>query len=112
MYEMMDMEEAFIFLCLSTSLLVLYIMQQTWHDRASQGDPKWLQWIRRFGYMLVALMLAWSANYAATTDWRPAPPIFGLIMALMLVFFVRAIILTHAAHGKRKYPVNPPLVRH
>lgn len=105
--EVLGLAGPYVFLALTTALLCLYIMQQTWHDKASQGDPLWLQWTRRFGYVLVALMLGWSSYYATTSGWQPVPPVFGLVVALALVFFVRAIILSHAANGKRHYPQSP-----
>lgn len=98
----------YIALALSTALLSLYIMQQTWRDKTSQGDPKWLQWSRRLAHMLVALMLGWSCYDAAISNWRPLPPIFGLVVSLALYFFIRAVILTQAANGKRKYPTPTP----
>jgi hypothetical protein len=37
--------------------LTIYVMQKTEHDRINKVAPSWLQWVRRFGFILMALAL-------------------------------------------------------
>lgn len=78
------------FIC---ALLVLYVMQQTWHDPVSRGDSMSFRVARRVAHVLIALGLAWNISYHDTRSLPASAPEFLTVVGFTLNFLVRAIIL-------------------
>jgi hypothetical protein len=78
--------------------LLMYVMQKVEYDRWSKTDPLWLQWIRRFAFVIAALVLLYSIN---STDWRMTSLL--LISASGAILFINAMALHLRAppHGGR-----------
>jgi cell division protein FtsW (lipid II flippase) len=99
-----DLTGPFILLSFTGAILALFVMQATWNDALSQTDPPWLQWIRRMTYIALILAMMWVILSMDDHGWVPTPPIFTLMLALNLMFFVRAINLFHHRNDADKHP--------
>lgn len=74
-------------------LLIVYVMQKSWHDDVAMADPEFLRWLRRIGQGLVALAFGWSVLYLDQKAWQPWPPFIGIVAAIDFVYAVRAATL-------------------
>jgi hypothetical protein len=81
------------------SALCIYVMQQTWHDGASQLDPTPIRWLRRITMALIALAMCWNPLYMATMNYKPWPSMVGLVAAIDLMLAIRAVTLYSQALG-------------
>lgn len=93
------------FIC---AMLSLYVMQQTWNDKMSKDDPPILQHARRVGFMILTLGILWRISYLDKFNERPSAPEFMTVVALTLMFFVRAMLLhSHRNDRKRASQAQP-----
>lgn len=99
-----DLTGPFTLLSFTAALLALFVMQATWNDALSQTDPVWLQWARRLSYVGLILAMMWVLLSMDDHGWVPTPPVFGLLLSLNLMFFVRALNLFHHRNDAENHP--------
>lgn len=88
-----DSQGGYAALALLCAMLTLYVMQMTWHDKSSKQDPVWAQWTRRSAFSLFILGLLWRAAFSNQAGYQPTLPEFMIVLAITLMFAVRAVIL-------------------
>ena len=79
---------AYTSVALIVATLLVYVMQKVESDRWSKTDPLWLQWIRRFAFVVTALVLLYSID---SSDWRLTSLL--LISASSVILAINALAL-------------------
>lgn len=106
---MPDFTPLFQFLSFLCACLIIYVMQQAWHDPASQGDSRVLQVVRRMAYGAIVLGLVLNVGYQDRHAVHASPTEWLILCGILLQYMVRAIILhQHKADSLRGRILTTP----
>lgn len=87
--EAQNLTTAYVLITLIGVCLAVVAMQVSWNEAVSRGiDPPSAMNLRRLSFVLIALAMLWSLNYAEQKGWQPWPPLLAIVAALDLYFAV------------------------
>lgn len=90
---MPDFTALFQFLSFFCCGLIIYVMQQVWHDPASKGDSRVYQVIRRVAYAAIVLGILLNVSYQDKHSIHATLSEWLILSGIFLQYLIRAIIL-------------------
>lgn len=87
-------------------VMVVLLMQMSWHKMIAPTDPELLTHFRRVGMLGLAMTLWWSFSYSLEKGWQPWPPHLAMVIALDLwlaVSVTSAVIRRRHMNDERNF---------